>query len=163
MIDPAEEAQAAGRIHRLGQTKEVLVKRFMYKDSLDTAIAALHNQIRSGGVSLDGGKFPKAALQVLQQHGIAQPHVPDVNAPYVPADRRYRSSDQSNILIHGTSGGFDYGKRVQTQPCAHCGKAVEVPGTSVWWGLGRWKAHLDGCTDDFPKILQLVDHEDESD
>ena len=30
-LDPAQEAQAAGRIHRLGQTKEVLVRRFYFK------------------------------------------------------------------------------------------------------------------------------------
>ena len=164
-LDPAQEAQAAGRIHRLGQTKEVLVKRLLYRDSLDTAIDALHEQIRSGGVSFDGGKFPREALRLLQQHGIAQPHARDDSAPMVETDRRYTSDRKHNVALYGTAGGFDYGKKVQTQPCKSCGKPVEVPGTSVWWGLGCWRA-LDGCKDDFPRILQgdggaLEDSEDE--
>jgi E3 ubiquitin-protein ligase SHPRH len=32
-VDPAHEVQAAGRIHRLGQSKDVLVKRFCYRAS----------------------------------------------------------------------------------------------------------------------------------
>jgi SNF2 family DNA or RNA helicase len=32
-VDPAQELQAAGRIHRLGQSKDVLVKRFCYRAS----------------------------------------------------------------------------------------------------------------------------------
>ena len=34
-LDPATEAQAAGRIHRLGQTREVLIKRFCFRDSVE--------------------------------------------------------------------------------------------------------------------------------
>ena len=40
-LDPMMEVQAAGRIHRLGQTKEVLVKRLCYKNSIDGAIVKL--------------------------------------------------------------------------------------------------------------------------
>ena len=44
-LDPASELQAAGRIHRLGQTKGVLVKRFAFRDSLDEKIIALHGKV----------------------------------------------------------------------------------------------------------------------
>lgn len=37
-MDPAEEIQCAGRIHRLGQTKEVFVKRFCYQDTIESAV-----------------------------------------------------------------------------------------------------------------------------
>ncbi|EOD22845.1 hypothetical protein EMIHUDRAFT_59280, partial [Emiliania huxleyi CCMP1516] len=37
-FNPAAEVQAAGRIHRLGQTKDVLVTRFVYRDSIEENI-----------------------------------------------------------------------------------------------------------------------------
>jgi SWI/SNF-related matrix-associated actin-dependent regulator of chromatin subfamily A3 len=46
------QVQAAGRIHRLGQTKEIHIKRFAFKDSIDEAIASLHTKIKSGDVTL---------------------------------------------------------------------------------------------------------------
>jgi len=153
-LDPAEEAQAAGRIHRLGQTKQVLVKRFFFRDSIDEAVHELHRQVRDGAVSLAGGRFPDAALRVFREHGVAQPHTRDTIAPMVEAKRRYRSSNKRNVEKYGGAGGFDYGKTVQTQPCSCCGKAVEVPGTSEWWGKGMWAAELTGCTDDFPACLR---------
>ena len=41
-LDPAQEAQAAGRIHRLGQTKEVLVRRFYFKVRTPASHPATH-------------------------------------------------------------------------------------------------------------------------
>ena len=67
-LDPAQEAQAAGRIHRLGQTKEVLVRRFYFEDSLDEAVHSLHEKIQTGKLALDRGRFPRAALQLLRDH-----------------------------------------------------------------------------------------------
>ena len=154
-LDPAQEAQAAGRIHRLGQTKEVLVKKFLFKSSLDEAIDALHKKIKAGGVTLDGGRFPPEALALFRSHGVAQPHTADPRAPQVEALRRFRSNNKRNVKIYGGIGGFDYGKKVLTQACTHCGRPVEVAGTSVWWGKGCW-ASLEGCTDDYPALLQGV-------
>ena len=65
-LDPTMEVQAAGRIHRLGQTKEVLVKRFCHKDSIDKAIVELHKKIKSGGVAIANSKFPLEALKLLE-------------------------------------------------------------------------------------------------
>lgn len=64
-LDPMMEVQAAGRIHRLGQTKEVLVKRFCYKNSIDGAIVKLHRELCSGKVAIVDGLFPVAALKLL--------------------------------------------------------------------------------------------------
>ena len=76
----AQEAQAAGRIHRLGQTKEIHIKRFAFKDSIDEAIAALHDKIKSGAVKLVDREFPPEALQHFVDHGVARPHTLDPNA-----------------------------------------------------------------------------------
>ena len=76
----AQEAQAAGRIHRLGQTKEIHIKRFAFKDSIDEAIAALHDKIKSGAVKLVDREFPPEALQHFVDHGVARPHTFDLNA-----------------------------------------------------------------------------------
>ena len=37
-IDPATEIQVAGRIHRLGQLNDVLVRRFCFRDSIEEKI-----------------------------------------------------------------------------------------------------------------------------
>lgn len=66
-LDPSMELQAAGRIHRLGQTKEVFVKKLCYRDSIDGAIVELHKKIKSGKVSIVDNLFPVAALRILQQ------------------------------------------------------------------------------------------------
>ena len=47
-LDPATEAQAAGRIHRLGQTREVLIKRFCFRETVEEAVCELHAKIKSG-------------------------------------------------------------------------------------------------------------------
>jgi SWI/SNF-related matrix-associated actin-dependent regulator of chromatin subfamily A3 len=64
-IDPAAEMQAAGRIHRLGQTKDVLVKRFAFRNSLDANIIALHAKIANGSVKIPDGFFTKTVQAML--------------------------------------------------------------------------------------------------
>jgi len=66
-ISPTMEVQAAGRIHRLGQTKDVLVKKFCYRKSIDSSIVALHQKIASGEVAVVDNIFPLAAVQLLTQ------------------------------------------------------------------------------------------------
>ena len=130
------------------------MKRLFVKGTLDEAIAKVHEAVRAGTISFEGGKFPKAALDIFRQHGVAQPHKPSASAPKTEARRMYTSDDRHNVRVYGGDGGFDYGKKVLTQPCDLCGKAVEVPGTSVWWGKGKWERKLDGCRDDYPYCLQ---------
>jgi len=66
-LDPSMELQAAGRIHRLGQTKDVLVKKLCYKNSIDGAVAEIHKKISSGALSIVDNVFPVAALKILQK------------------------------------------------------------------------------------------------
>ena len=67
-FDPAAEVQAAGRIHRLGQTRDVLIKRFAFRDSLESNICALHDEMKKGpssGVSVTDGMLPARAIDIL--------------------------------------------------------------------------------------------------
>lgn len=70
-LDPAMEVQAAGRIHRLGQTRDVLVKRFVYRRSIETALLELHAKIENGEIAIADNLFPKAALRILSTDGNA--------------------------------------------------------------------------------------------
>ena len=64
-IHPQMEVQAAGRIHRLGQTRPVLVKKLVYRDSVESCIVSLHEAIRKGEVQITDGSFPKAAKEIV--------------------------------------------------------------------------------------------------
>jgi len=64
-IDPAHELQIAGRIHRLGQSKHVLVKRFCFRDSYEEMVVKLHTKISSGATSLTDGRLSGDAFTLL--------------------------------------------------------------------------------------------------
>ena len=64
-IDPGQELQAAGRIHRLGQSKSVLIKRFAFRSSLDAQIIKLHDAIAVGRVVVQDGVFPASGVKLL--------------------------------------------------------------------------------------------------
>lgn len=52
-IDPAAEVQCAGRIHRLGQKKEVLFTRFCFRNTIDEAIVKLHDKFAKNELTID--------------------------------------------------------------------------------------------------------------
>ena len=60
----------ACRIHRLGQTKDVLIKRFVYKDTIEDDICKLHELIKKGKISVANGRLPAAAALLLAGHPI---------------------------------------------------------------------------------------------
>ena len=64
-FDPSCEVQIAGRIHRLGQNKDVLIKKFAFRDSIEENICKLHDEIRAGRVAIVGGKIPPAGIHLL--------------------------------------------------------------------------------------------------
>jgi len=66
-LDPAVELQAAGRIHRLGQTKSVQVIRYAFRNSPEENIVRLHKEIVAGRVSITDGLVPPAAIKILSR------------------------------------------------------------------------------------------------
>ena len=64
-FNPAAEAQAAGRIHRLGQTRDVLITRFVYRNSIEANIIELHEAIRAGHVQMRDGMIPPNGVRIL--------------------------------------------------------------------------------------------------
>ena len=69
---PAQELQAAGRIHRLGQTKEIFIKRFAFKDSIEEAVCAMHDKVKKGDLKMVDGRF---ANRDAAEKMSAPPHV----------------------------------------------------------------------------------------
>ena len=135
-LDPAMALQAAGRIHRMGQTKEVHIKQYAYKDSLDEAILALHAAVGKGEMTMRDGAYPPEAIELFRQHKVGMPHVGD------PATER----DWKCSLDYTDSHGF-YAKK---QMCMHCGVWFKIPGSAVWWAdqySSQWK-WLDGLKGD---------------
>ncbi|KAI3720920.1 hypothetical protein L2E82_31919 [Cichorium intybus] len=55
LLNPAVEAQAISRVHRIGQTKKTLVHRFIVKDTVEESIYKL-NKSRDGGSFISGNK-----------------------------------------------------------------------------------------------------------
>lgn len=64
-LDPATEVQAAGRVHRLGQTKPVHVTKFVYSRSPEENVLALHREIAAGRIRIVDNEVPTAAVSLL--------------------------------------------------------------------------------------------------
>ena len=68
-LDPAAEVQMAGRIHRLGQTKDVLIKRFLFRNTIEQRIDELHAEMRAGRIAVANGAPPPRAIRILDGAG----------------------------------------------------------------------------------------------
>lgn len=69
-FNPAAEAQAVDRVHRLGQTREVFIKRFIMEDSFEERMLTLQRKKESlADLSMSRGKLDKAeaAKQRLEE------------------------------------------------------------------------------------------------
>ena len=64
-LDPSHEIQAAGRVHRLGQLKDVHIVRFVYKQTIEDAICELHDKVRSNQIQIIDGTYSTRALRLL--------------------------------------------------------------------------------------------------
>ena len=64
-IDPAHEQQAAGRIHRLGQHKDVLCKRFCMRDTYEQQVVELHARLKNGSASLTDGRLSGELFRLI--------------------------------------------------------------------------------------------------
>jgi SNF2 family DNA or RNA helicase len=69
--NPASEAQAVDRTHRIGQTEQVMVYRLVAKDTIEEKVMALKAaKAELVGSVLDGGEFSSAALTAADIRGI---------------------------------------------------------------------------------------------
>jgi hypothetical protein len=66
-LDPRTELQAAGRIHRLGQTKQVHIKRFAFRGTCEEEIIGLHRELEAGRVEVVDGVLPPVAVQRIMR------------------------------------------------------------------------------------------------
>eukprot|EP00529_Nitzschia_sp_RCC80_P017439 CAMPEP_0113448776 /NCGR_PEP_ID=MMETSP0014_2-20120614/4944_1 /TAXON_ID=2857 /ORGANISM="Nitzschia sp." /LENGTH=835 /DNA_ID=CAMNT_0000340005 /DNA_START=16 /DNA_END=2523 /DNA_ORIENTATION=- /assembly_acc=CAM_ASM_000159 len=64
-INPSDEVQAAGRIHRLGQTKQVGVTKFVYENSFETNILKLHEEITAERIAFTHDGVGEDAIKIL--------------------------------------------------------------------------------------------------
>ena len=64
-FDPTDELQAAGRIHRLGQSKEVLCKRFVFRNSVESCVVSVHDKLKAGSFKITDKAFTTAIVREL--------------------------------------------------------------------------------------------------
>ena len=110
-VDPAQEVQAAGRIHRLGQEKDCFVKRFAFKSSIEEAVVALHEKIAAKEVPVVDGTVDRRASNKALQTVIASMTKHDHSGPTRPrcTMRRANLRNVPTEEIHGP--GFTYADR----------------------------------------------------
>jgi superfamily II DNA/RNA helicase len=65
VMNPALEAQAIGRVHRMGQKRPVFVKRLVMKDSVEGQIAKLQKRKMQGSESTEDGAGDAAAAAAV--------------------------------------------------------------------------------------------------
>ncbi|CAJ1959516.1 unnamed protein product [Cylindrotheca closterium] len=64
-LDSAAETQAMGRIDRLGQTSEMVMKKFVFSDTIEANMVALHSEIVNGRGSVNKSKISAAGVKIL--------------------------------------------------------------------------------------------------
>jgi superfamily II DNA or RNA helicase len=64
-LDQVAEIQAMGRIHRIGQTRDVELKKFVFQDSVEANIVVLHKEIEARRVSMSKNMVPATAVKIL--------------------------------------------------------------------------------------------------
>lgn len=155
-IDPGVEAQAAGRIHRLGQTKEIFIKRYCFRATIEEAIIALHAQIKNGTIKIVDGHMPHTANKIMAdactahvQHDLQGPvHDLECHGCEEPIQADSRIFQSQGVGWKDTYRKENTWRRVyKIQECVVCGAARDVKGTSRWSGTGIYE-YLNGNTRD---------------
>jgi hypothetical protein len=148
--------QAAGRIHRLGQTKDIFVKRYAFKGTIEEAIIALHEKIKSGEVKVVDGTMPPSANRVMAdasasttQHELTGPvHDATSTGDEDPCHARLLLKPNGWREVYRASNKWT--RKYQMQECAVCGTCRDVSGSSTWSGTGVY-AYLEGLMRDPPR------------
>ena len=106
--------QAAGRIHRLGQTQDIFIRRYCFRDSIEEAVCAMHEQIRRGAFRVLDGRFPPEADELFRRYG--------------PAASLFRRRGEAQGKLLQGEGLLDWGGALK-RPAAKdaSGKLVRLP------------------------------------
>ena len=71
---PSDEVQAAGRISRVGQTKKIILCRFVAESTCDEGLIKFHKMLEDGAAKLDSkGRLPPILLPMLLKEGSLDP------------------------------------------------------------------------------------------
>jgi len=71
---PSDEVQAAGRISRVGQTKNIILCRFVAESTCDEGLIKFHKMLEDGAAKLDSkGHLPPVLLPMLLKEGSLDP------------------------------------------------------------------------------------------
>ena len=140
--DPAQEVQAAGRIHRLGQTRDIFIVRYAFRDSIEAATCALHDKIKSGEIVVRDGKFPPRAHELFKQFGPAGKLFQRV-ADASPHDSSgtglidWEGATQAPRRKPGVAPKLSgWTRQCFEEECTLCGARRLAPGSSTWRGTG---------------------------
>jgi len=131
-FDPSVVAQAAGRIHRLGQKREICVYQLSYKSTLDEAILKTHDKIRDGTLALQNGDLPDDVKALFDQHRRSHKWTEQDNSAVVAAGwkavRAISITEQGSQPDQREGGGRRAGTcslkiplRCSFRQCVHCG------------------------------------------
>lgn len=104
-INPATEIQCAGRIHRLGQLRDVLVRRFAFRDSIEEKICSLHEKIKGGSASMPNGRVPADVVKSLTN----RPDDPPTPVKYKPISKAQRRRELAQLRRINQMGYNRYG------------------------------------------------------
>ena len=112
--------QAAGRISRLGQTKEISLVRLVAKDTVDEAIIEMHEQLASGAKKFTKeGCIPASCVVAMGKKGTTQlPPVEFVfrRFGYDASDAFKREKTTVNVVNDNGTGMMksitDWGKKM---------------------------------------------------
>ena len=155
-IDPGVEAQAAGRIHRLGQTKEIFIKRYAFKETIEEAIIALHEKFKSGEMRIVDGRIPAGANDAMaqacssmQQHVLSGPIHDTVATGHEEATWADFRPNRPKGFRAQYRRDHCWRRVYKVQECAICGACRDVRGSSRWSGTGIYE-YLNGLTRDPP-------------
>ena len=84
-LDPGMEAQAAGRVHRLGQDKNVFIRRLAFRDSVEEVVLDVQGEVKAGrlkefeyvqvmGLIVKRPKVTDGIKAIMRKHGLDKPH-----------------------------------------------------------------------------------------
>ena len=119
-FDPSLAAQAAGRIHRLGQSREICIYQLAYKGTLDESILTTHDKIRDGSLTLTDGRLPDEVQDLFDRYRRSHSWVQSDNDADVASAWMYAKTPrlrerEKAIRTHAVPLKCSFGQ------CVHCG------------------------------------------